>query len=380
MNKEEQGYCELDKKMIEEAIQNSISEPMSIGNFYGLYGKEYLYHEKTLYYMLKDSLIQKKIVANLFERENLGAFEIKKLTMEKKINGSGRIDLFFSVCFKDNRQSIPVIIELKTNTNNHDCQLTRYYNFVKKENSLDPKGFYITTDGRSPLMEKGMPDYKCLSYFDIMKGISSQDPLIQDYLNTVRTNSSKKPYLISDQIQIYTVLFNKLKEKLSTLSDISSVIECTDSKGKQVEPTKEDYDMVSESLHLKLKVKKNGNTLAIEKRWKKQMESFCSSLYYGIWKDDSFDRRKYPALINHWCACGRELNCKICGNEIEEINGQRDKSINVDCWYIVQYLNSWPMPLWDNLTIIIGQSDIESWAQWINEDLDLIICLKGNDA
>ena len=374
---------ELENEEIGRRINNP--EVPSVGSFYGLFDKEYLYHERSLYYMLQDSKAQKVIIKNLLDDDNsLNDLKITNLKSEKKIKGSRRIDLFFIAQFTDcsgNKQTIPFIIELKTNIDNHSGQLTDYFKYIFDEYNVEPKCFYITPDGRKPHAEKEeekiVAKYKPLSYENVVKGLDSDDYVINDYLRTVKITSYDYKYLSYDQFKIYAEIFKKIKTTIDSDESISS-IECIDNLRNLISIEDNPFNEDKPSIYLKLKVTNQGSALAIERRWEYKNGIYQSSLYYGIlWEGTSFDKMKFNHLIKHWDECGRDLNCRIASeNRIILKNGKSTRKINGGCWYVVQYLTSWVMPLWDNLRIIKGVSDVESWARWIIDDLGMI---SGND-
>ena len=418
----------LNSKEIKDFLDNSLKtaedpEALTLGNFYKLYSKERDYHEIALYKFFQDKTLSKKLLENLFPNEDTSNLKIVNVKKEKPYN----IDIYFDIVSSaDNLVKHPVIIELKTNTDNHDGQLTRYYKKIKtKVNS--PLCFYITLNGKSPLVnDSENPEivkyYTPLKYFDLIKNIdeekdiaeeNSAKNIFKDYIKTVKTNdlgcSPSLPYSLQaisvpslSQAFFYFYCFKKIKTQLKERYDISVDYECwyiePDGNGKPTKNNKQlffayenekdknlflatkekdkiinDSDFKNNFIYLKLIFKKKNGKLALEKRWQRGN----SSLIYGI-HDDIENIAIYQKLIDYWALSKDERTFKKHIFHDSEINRKLDmfsgghKKEQVPKEYIVAQILNLEMNYLKYGRIINGITDIDTWVDRIKEDLDRI--------
>ena len=424
--------------MTEKEIEEKLKSPHSqtIGLFHELYDIE-RYHGRALFELLSQHETQKIIVKNLLQeiKENCKIkvdceIEIKELQSEKKLNNSNqRIDLYFEAKLTDD--FVPVIIELKTNTDNHDGQLTAYYNEYKgKQHECF---FYISLDGKKPKPneedEEALEKYKCMTYDELIEGISTDDierlPLkdyekliLKDYIETVNghkfstisTNSkcTDQSPIYKNQFQIYEKFFELLGEKLKPCFEVERKLCVKKDDGRFCKIEEKDIGKYSGLLgvYYTLKISKDTYCFAIEKKWEKRGEegkeegkeegegevegegegegeeegkgSWINALIYGIYedKDKGKYKDKYDNLIKHWDEIGRGLysSSENIKTEIYEkmgiivLGGNTVRHLSDD-WYVAQMLTDWAMRDIDNLWLITGRSDLETIVKkWIKED------------
>ena len=434
----ENEYKQIEKEM-EEKIDNP--QQAKFGLFKDFYKGEVHYHQHTLLEMFKEKKFKEKLLKNLLGDDYQDDIEIIRIEKEYTVTGYQKdetgnyitnkdgkkekkkkdIDLYLELSsVANNWTNEPIIIELKTNSDNHGGQLTFYYDIIFEQTNKNPHCFYVSLDGRAPIKKSKdnerkdiIEKYICKKYSDLVKNIHTCDThhyAFKDYINTINlveeikneqdeciynTGSSKnnlKDNIQKDniykQVCIYNTYFVKLKEELlekNIKSKITFKIGFKTKKnskpGKRPKELnhsyKEDFnfkdiyeDLLSRvkmiekkgyytELFLKLVIWDKDKYLALERRW----ENTGSSFIYGVsWGSQNrnyiIESAPYENLLSFWKEIlGRTLFTKY-------IEGYKTG--------YVQDLTDWPMPFLDHKKIFIGETDVRNWANWIKEDLDRI--------
>ena len=407
-----------------EEIKNKYHSPQNkerdlniVGIYYDLFSKEVLYHEKALYLLLTEEKTKGVVLKALLGESAEGAV-IEKVVKEEQENGR-RADIV--IYLKDNT---PVILELKTKTNNHNGQLAEYYNRFtdQKYGFYSPLFFYVTPDGREPLEKDGdtrqiINAYKLKKYWDLIKDIEKLNDkgdkkvIIEDYVKTVRALAKEKKDFktyFEDLVINYWCFFSEIKDFILKMDsqkaveihiyywkeDIrengkiktkgynnsakeSSKITKVDDLNTIIKEIGEKFsDLSGVSVEMKVDDNCKKSTLAIERRWR--IDDNENSMFYGIKyqcgeKDNKDKLSRYNRLIKHWVVLGRETNANDPeSNENIRKSCQKEKQLHPKIWYIVQYLSDWIMSYCDNNEVYEGRNDAETWAKWIIEDFKLI--------
>ena len=381
----------------------------TVGVFYGLFGKEVLYHENAIYHLLEKGKTRAFVLKALFKSASEISIKDKTLEKEKTIcdpdenNKKRRIDIYFEIK-RDGKDSIPVILELKTDTDNHDNQLSAYKNYFEKKR-LSPQLFYITPDGRRPSAEgekdkKILEKYERRSYLSLVKELVEKlpclsdvntDMVIKDYCETVVALSNQNIEfrdVYQKQILNYYSLFQAIGD-LCSIKKTRILIEYQPHilEGEQdvtydvlfnafkiIEGIKGQQQGIEYIKITLLVEKEKKGCLGIERKWMRYGEDgeIRSSMYYGIREDDAQNKDRYVNLIQRWNELGRTLNATV--NEKTVTRKKKQKTVRKvdDAWYVVQFLTDWVMPFCDEDEVYKGRNDAQSWAKWIEEDFDLI--------
>ena len=173
------------KKYEEENIKNGYGN--NIYSMLNVERDEVMTHEETIYSIFQNQynheIKQKLFSAFMIAIELEEKYYYTEWDVEKEyFIGEGRIDLFFHSC--DN--TLAVIVELKIDAEDQENQLTRYYNFVKR-NYVDFEIVYLTLDGRKPSEQsrEGIPEtyHICLRSFGehIVKWLSACTDIFETY-------------------------------------------------------------------------------------------------------------------------------------------------------------------------------------------------------
>ncbi len=204
------------KKYEEENIKNRYGN-----NIYSLLNverDEVMTHEETIYSIFQNQynheIKQKLFSAFMIAMDLEEKYYYTEWDVEKEyFIGEGRIDLFFHSC--DN--TLAVIVELKIDAEDQENQLTRYYNFVKRNNYVDFEIVYLTLDGREPSEQsrEGIPEtyHICLRSFGehIVKWLSA----CTDIFETHSIDSSL--------LKQYEILLKKITEETYRQHDIAKL-------------------------------------------------------------------------------------------------------------------------------------------------------------
>lgn len=203
------------KKYEEENIKNGYGN--NIYSMLNVERDEVMTHEETIYSIFQNQynheIKQKLFSAFMIAIELEEKYYYTEWDVEKEyFIGEGRIDLFFHSC--DN--TLAVIVELKIDAEDQENQLTRYYNFVKR-NYVDFEIVYLTLDGRKPSEQsrEGIPEtyHICLRSFGehIVKWLSACTDIFETY--SIDTSLLKQ----------YEILLKKITQETYRKHEISKL-------------------------------------------------------------------------------------------------------------------------------------------------------------
>lgn len=391
---------------IKELFSDDVDE--SVGSFYKLSVLERKYHEPAIIRLLSNVDYNKQVVKNLVsslpDSDELRSlveskdFSIEELTREKFVETSGKyIDIYFELRF--GKDSVyPVVLELKTNTNNHTNQLSEYYTYITNS-SNNARFFYVSLDGKNPDSESSGLEkkYVCLKYYDLIADIcEAKDRIIQDYIDTLKM-LEKHQTNDNERLLICYTFFRLIKENLgNSMAKIQLYYkERNRRKENPVVELKDETKLLNidfnkvKRLCLTLVVEKDEKRLGIERRWEYNNKQLQRSMYYGVMFGKNESKKKddyntaYYKLAYHWSKVGekreglRSLNAIV--NETDFVIKEGEKKdpslknrVNTDIWCVVQFLTDWVMEKLDSLLIIDDTSSPKSWAKWIESDFEYI--------
>lgn len=352
---------------------------------------------------------KKKRKAFLDNKQNI---EFESIKNEKYVSygtETGFIDIYFEM--RLHGDSIPVIIELKTKTRDHGNQLERYFKAIYKSTGKLPLCFYLTPEGKQP--NKSSNAYTCLSYFDFVNSLpkninfenDAEKTIITDYITTI--NYSRRETVkfdkerLKDNFLYYLAYFSQIKNAIEKKGiGVTCQIEYSHKNSDdmnfvtseiKVNCTAKDFfskiffpSLVA--LRMVISAKDKNICLALEKRWNDIKKKYNRTVhlhnryYLGIYIKEgntcNFDDIKH--LLQHWIDSNRKLAILgrqevLADKEVDLQNIKKEMIRQKDeISLIAQDLSDWPMPILDNNIIFYKVSDVNSWANWILEDLERI--------
>ena len=410
--------------MTKEEIKNAFVtvNDQPIGFFYALHRKERDYHELAIIHILSREDYYRTVIQNMVNKANVAklkklievetnSYQVTKLCMEKRTPSGRYIDIFFELVFSPSGEVFPFVLELKTDTNNHDEQLSAYVNYIDqgKENQAykdNAQYYYISLDGKEPKANSDAErnyvcKYVCMKYCELITNIKNcNESIVNDYIKTINMLESGVCITNYEKLLIYLVFFeeiakslNKTKAGLVTELELFAKNKGSSKYYKITEINKlKEWNEQWKGVYLALFITNSVGRLGLERRWEyKKKHGWQNSMYYGINGDFEIPKedecnRKYFQLVEHWYQIGernsnkRELNVVVengrfkLRTEEEDKESRREykKRVNNKKWCAVQYLDNWTMKYLDRLEIVHDISDPFTWAKWIERDFELI--------